>query len=306
MDASFIQKIRCSSRELIRELGFLSDGAKRWGIGHSACHALISLRTHKALNVNQLSDILRLEKSSSSRLVSLLVKKKLVISSSCDHDGRSKSLKLTKKADNFLSKMDAEVNEMVEKALESLCETDKEVILKGISLYVKGIKRARNIIGISISKIKSCDGKEVGQLVRDILPEFGGDKPGFAFMDPELDYMAEQYMSPGWCYFVAKKDDQILGGGGIGPLEGADKGICELKKMYFYPEGRGLGLGKKVLKACIDEAQDLGYEKCYLETLEGMHHAKKLYEKFGFISLAGPMGSTGHHGCDTWYVLDLK
>jgi len=306
MEVSFIQKIRYSSRELIRELGFLSDGAKRWGIGHSACHALIELKGHKSLNVNQLSDILRLEKSSSSRLVSSLVKKKLVISSSCDYDGRSKKLKLTKKADSFLSKMDIEVNEMVEKSLESFCEADKEVILKGISLYVKGIKRARNSKGVTISKIKSCDEKDVAQLVRDILPEFGGDKPGFAFMDPELDYMGQQYMSPGWCYFVAKKGKQVLGGGGIGPLEGADKGICELKKMYFYSEARGLGLGKRVLEACIHEAKDLGYKKCYLETLEGMHHAKKLYEKFGFKKLNAPMGNTGHHGCDTWYILDLK
>ena len=32
----------------------------------------------------------------------------------------------------------------------------------------------------------------------------------------------------------------------------------------------------------------------------------KTYEKFGFQYLDGPMGETGHFGCDRWMLLQLK
>ena len=31
----------------------------------------------------------------------------------------------------------------------------------------------------------------------------------------------------------------------------------------------------------------------------------KVYEKFGFKYLDGPMGNTGHYGCDRWMLLDF-
>jgi putative acetyltransferase len=36
-----------------------------------------------------------------------------------------------------------------------------------------------------------------------------------------------------------------------------------------------------------------------------MEAARRLYEAAGFTRLAGPMGDTGHHGCDRWYALEL-
>ena len=36
-----------------------------------------------------------------------------------------------------------------------------------------------------------------------------------------------------------------------------------------------------------------------------MSAAQRLYERMGFARLAGPMGATGHHGCNRWYALDL-
>ena len=96
-----------------------------------------------------------------------------------------------------------------------------------------------------------------------------------------------------------------MGGGGIAPLEGGKPEVCELKKMYFLPDLRGLGLGKKLLLQCLDAARQLNYQQCYLETVERMHTANLLYQKMGFKKLESAMGCTGHSGCDAWYVLDL-
>ena len=34
--------------------------------------------------------------------------------------------------------------------------------------------------------------------------------------------------------------------------------------------------------------------------------ARNLYEKYGFKKINGPMGNTGHFGCNTFYYLDLN
>jgi putative acetyltransferase len=56
---------------------------------------------------------------------------------------------------------------------------------------------------------------------------------------------------------------------------------------------------------CLQAARALGHRQCYLETLRGMDQAQALYERTGFRRLDGPMGSTGHFGCNRFYLLDL-
>ena len=99
---------------------------------------------------------------------------------------------------------------------------------------------------------------------------------------------------------------ELVGGAGIGPLEGAPKTICELKKMYLLNEARGKGLGQRLLDNCLEAARKAHYKSCYLETLTHMTHARQLYERNGFRPLNGPIGNTGHFGCDNWYEKSLR
>jgi putative acetyltransferase len=148
----------------------------------------------------------------------------------------------------------------------------------------------------------SGDSKALKEIIHRVMPEFGADKPGFAIHDPEVDDMYSAYNNSRSAYFVVELDGSVVGGCGIAPLAGASEDVCELRKMYFLPHARGKGLGHKMLKICLDQAVSLGYKKCYLETLERMHQARALYEKFGFTSIPKPMGNTGHFGCDSWFI----
>jgi putative acetyltransferase len=44
-----------------------------------------------------------------------------------------------------------------------------------------------------------------------------------------------------------------------------------------------------------------GYTRCYLETLETMKAAQRLYRDFGFAPRCSPLGRTGHFACDAYY-----
>ncbi|MBQ0734048.1 GNAT family N-acetyltransferase [Aquimarina celericrescens] len=158
---------------------------------------------------------------------------------------------------------------------------------------------------IKIRAIKREDNKAIAQVIREVLVEMGVPKVGTAYEDEALDKMFETYDLPKRSYFVVEENDQILGGGGIAPLENGDPDTCELQKMYFLPMARGKGLGNKMIKQCLDYAKEAGYTKCYLETMPYMESARKLYKKVGFTELEGPIGDTGHYSCETWMIKDL-
>ena len=156
-----------------------------------------------------------------------------------------------------------------------------------------------------IRPIRPADDPVLAAIIRAVMTSLGACGPGFSINDPEVDAMSAHYPEPCAAFFVVEENGRVLGGGGIGPLTGAEADVCELRKMYFLPELRGRGLGEKMLRRCLDAARERRYRCCYLETLSGMDAAMKLYTRMGFKPLCGPLGATGHSGCDRYYLLEL-
>jgi putative acetyltransferase len=158
---------------------------------------------------------------------------------------------------------------------------------------------------ITIREIQKQDNVEIAAIVRNVLMEMGAPKVGTAYADPYLDSLFEVYAVPNAIYFVVENNGKIIGGAGVKQLDNSDENICELQKMYFLPEARGLGLGKKLIDICIEKATDFGFESCYIETMTYMEAAQKLYRKSGFEYLEQQIGNTGHNSCEVWMLKKL-
>lgn len=157
----------------------------------------------------------------------------------------------------------------------------------------------------NIREIQSKDNKSVENVIRTCLIEFGANHEGTAWADPDLGRFSEIYNTDGNKYWIIEDENgKILGGVGIGNLEGTDK-ICELQKMYCLPEIRGTGLAHKLMDIALEYAKKY-YKKCYLETLPNMIAAQKFYEKYGFIRIYEPVIKTDHFACDVLYIKDLQ
>jgi putative acetyltransferase len=160
---------------------------------------------------------------------------------------------------------------------------------------------------VHIRSIQPNDNIAIAKIIRRTLEEFNANHPGTVYFDPTTDHLFELFQQmPGSVYYVAEQQASILGGGGIYPSEGLPAGTCELVKLYLVPEARGIGLGSALIRHCIGKARNLGYQKVYLETMNELNQAIKTYEKFGFTFLKGPLGNTGHFGCDLHMILDLN
>jgi len=156
-----------------------------------------------------------------------------------------------------------------------------------------------------IRPIEKDDNAVVADIIRLVMTEFEAVGHGFSISDAEVDDMFNAYAPDRSAFYVVELGGRVLGCGGFGPLAGAGEDTCELRKMYFRAELRGLGVGTQLLNLCLDEAARSGYRQCYLETLDNMKQARHLYGRHGFEYLDQPMGNTGHTGCGTWMVKKL-
>ena len=112
-----------------------------------------------------------------------------------------------------------------------------------------------------IRRIEPKDNAQVESVIRTCLIEFGGNREGTAWCDPDLGRFSEVYAKDGYAYWVVENEQgEVVGGSGIGALTGE---VCELQKMYLLSEVRGPGVAQKLMKLCLDFAKQY-YKKCYI------------------------------------------
>ena len=82
-------------------------------------------------------------------------------------------------------------------------------------------------------------------------------------------------------FWIVSLNDQIEGGIAIDGIKATTNG-AHLRWFILSPEVRGRGFGNRLMEEVISFCRKNGYGKIYLETFEGLHPARHLYEKFGF------------------------
>ncbi|NND22447.1 MAG: GNAT family N-acetyltransferase [Silicimonas sp.] len=124
-------------------------------------------------------------------------------------------------------------------------------------------------------------------LVAEILTDFARNR------DPESER--------GW---IAETGARRLGS--IFCVQSDEPGVAKLRLFFLDPDARGLGLGQRLLNACIGYARQCGYRRIRLWTHESHRTACALYQKNGFICTAAkPVTSFGQKLVEQTWELDL-
>ena len=158
---------------------------------------------------------------------------------------------------------------------------------------------------ITIRDIEAKDNAQVEAIIRACFIEYKLPLVCTAYADEETKHMHKYYQNKKEGYFVIANNENVYGGAGIKPLKNFKGNVCELQKMYFSPEIRGKGFGKKLFAYCLKAAKEYGYESCYLESASQLKAAIHIYESYGFTHLDKPLGNTGHYSCGVWMIKPL-
>lgn len=98
----------------------------------------------------------------------------------------------------------------------------------------------------------------------------------------DIETLEEHYLARG-AFWVLLLGEGVVGTCGVRPLEA---GVCELKRMYFLPEVRGLGWGRRMAQSAIGWARDAEFSTMRLDTDRQLVAARALYQSLGFVEIA--------------------
>jgi ribosomal protein S18 acetylase RimI-like enzyme len=106
---------------------------------------------------------------------------------------------------------------------------------------------------------------------------------GFQDFEAELAGLPGKFAAPRGRILLAENDGQVIGCIALRPL---DDTLCEMKRLYIRPSGRGHQLGKKLAMQICHIAQEAGYSAIRLDTLSTMVAARQLYVSLGFKEIS--------------------
>lgn len=139
---------------------------------------------------------------------------------------------------------------------------------------------------IIIEEITPHDAVPVSEMIRRNIGAYEEAGTVVASTNRRLTKFESIYKESGSVFIVARDrlSGQCVGGAGIGPLQGLapSEGLGEIRDLFVEPDFRGHGIGARLLKRCLNEARQIGYDRLYLETTPQMEHAQKLFIRNGF------------------------
>lgn len=118
----------------------------------------------------------------------------------------------------------------------------------------------------------------------------------FAHHDPEREagWIAELNGRRVGCILCVQADDDSAG----------DGETAKLRVLLVHPDGRGHGIGSRLVDTCLAFARSVGYQRMKLWTTDQQLVAQKIYTDRGF-TLTGKRPNPALSTTDLFYELDL-
>lgn len=303
-----IEEVRRFNRFYTRELGLLDEGLTRSPFSLPEARTLYELASRPAQTAAEISRTLRMDKAQLSRILSRFEAGGMVVAETSPTHARQRLLTLTRAG---------------RAAFETLNE--------GTVAHVQALLAP---LGSRSKRRLTAAMREIRSLLGERAPEAGGDVTLRSPIPGDLGWVihrqailyAEEY-GWDWTYegliagilgqFVATFDAEREGawiaeaGGSIAGsvflMRSEDPATAKLRLLYVEPGHRGLGIGRRLVDACIERARKAGYRTLALWTNDVLVSARRIYEAAGF-RLVGeePHRSFGHDLVAQTWELALK
>jgi len=292
LSVSRIDCIRNSARQIVRDLGFMHNHIAGTQLSPSAVHTIIELGYGTVANASALGELLRLEKSSISRLLKKLERGGLVRIDAEPSDKRVRNLELTPQGVTLLGQIEEYARKKLRSALSKITDDELRTIENGLSAFATslGTNEAASFVpdlGVDIKK-----GYQTGLIaaITDLHASFYSENYGFgAVFERKVATEISEFMGridrPVNTTLSVYRGDRLLGSVS---LDGEDLDDCTAHLRWFIaaPSARGLGLGKQLIEKACAFVDDIGFRQTRLWTFQGLDAARHLYENAGFL-LAG-------------------
>jgi len=284
-----IRELREVSRKLVRELGFMRNTLAESDLAPSAVHAILEIAGAPGIQARDLAELLRLDKSSTSRQVTRLESTGLVERRASNEDGRSSELYLTKAGQQLRRKIDAFASDQVSNALRHLTPADQQQLLVSLSQYASALADDNDHKpqpGGTASGIQIVEGYVPGCIgdIASLHGRFYAQHWGFGVfferrVATELAAFAQSLPDDNKALWLCVENGRCLASLAI---DGNPHYRAAHLRWFIVDDAlRGTGVGRELMSRAM-QFVDARFDETYLNTFKGLDAARHLYESFGF------------------------
>ncbi len=291
MATDLVSRVRSSSRQLVRELGFMGQTLAETDLHPSAVHALVEIGADDGLTARQLGDRLLLEKSTVSRLLKGLKLRGEIAEVRSAQDARVKHLALTKKGECKLEEIACLANAQVSAALARLNVEHRKQVSDALQAYSNALA---SVWLDGPEEVQEDRAEILSGYVPGLIGAVAGLHGSFYARESGFAATFEATVAAGLAEFVPRLTsgtNQIwhlrCGGAFMGSIaiDGEDlgDGIAHLRWFIVSDAMRGTGKGRTLLQAALDFCDEAGFRETHLWTFKGLDAARRLYAANGFV-----------------------
>jgi len=278
-DAGTIAAIRDFNRLYTRQLGLLNQGFLGSRLTLTEARVLYELAMRADVTAGEVAADLQLDVAYLSRILSKFRQRGWLNRKASKSDARRQHLRLTAAGRAAFRPLDGEAKAQVAEIIAPMSVADRSSLVAALGEVRRAVAPAEDsavtIRGLKIGDIGWITHRQ-GLLYAE---EYGWDVTYEGLVAKILsDFVAEhdERFSGAW---IAERDGVILGSVF---LVKASPTVGQLRLLYVEPRARGMGVGRRLVQACIEGAHARGYRKLKLWTNDVLGSARRIYEAAGF------------------------
>jgi DNA-binding MarR family transcriptional regulator/N-acetylglutamate synthase-like GNAT family acetyltransferase len=275
-----VARVRGFTRFYTRRLGVLQEALLGSAFNLPEARIVYEIALGQRLTASDLAADLDLDAGYLSRLLKGLEQRGFLTRNASETDARQSILKLTAKGRKQFEKLNTRSDLEVSKLLEPLGTSGRKALRTALAT-------AKGLLGDS-SRQFYCSFRDLrpgdmGWIIhRQALlyaQEYGWDNTFEAMIAKVGGEFIETFDAKCERAWVAEIDERIVGSIF---LVKESKTVAKVRLLYVEPDVRGQGIGRRLVEACIAEAQKLGYKRITLWTNDVLTAARTIYQATGF------------------------
>jgi len=283
-----IDRIRAASRQMAREWGFLRPTLAGTTYSPSAVHAIVELGRRGTLTAVDLVELLGLDKSSVSRLLTKLTGAGEITVLDSGGDARCKPLMLTEKGRRTLAAVDAYARKQVGSAAAHFAPAQLDTVCASLTAYADALRAHRLGVAPAQEEIRIETGYAPGVIGEVAALHMAYYAPAVGFgqvfesrVAAAVADVTARLDRPGNQIWRAMLGERLVGSVAIDG-EGMGPGIAHLRTFIVDGRMQGRGVGRRLLDEVLRYCDEQGFREIHLWTVKGLDAARHLYEQAGF------------------------
>ena len=300
-----VDELRGFNRFYTREIGLLQPHLHDSDLSLGEARVLYELAQADGRTAAEISRTLMLDKGRVSRILTRFRARKYVRSGPSSDKGKPRPLSLTDAGRKTFAALERGAREQMGAILGGI-ESDARPRLVAAIREVRSVLEAPRAGGEI--RLRNPAPGDLGFVAHRQMvlyaSEYGWDWTFEGLVCEILAKFVAHFDAAREDAWIAERDDAVVGS--VFLMKSDDPAIAKLRLLYVEPSARGLGVGGRLVNACIDRARELGYAKLTLWTNDILVSARRIYQAAGFVLEAeNPHHSFGHDLVGQTWTLDL-